>query len=156
MRSHGSSYLRLAAFSLFALSTQLGNALVSPTRPKITGISYVRFKSSNFDKSRAFYERTLGMTYRPTGCNGLSNPCFVINPLQHIELDQAKAGEHGSFLSEIGFITTDVNQMHEYLLSRGVQSSSVSRRANGALFLQLDDPEHNHLVFVQISQDMDF
>lgn len=142
---------RVVSFILFAHTIFPLGAQVPTTRPKITGISYVRFKATDFDRSRAFYEKILGLTYLPDGCEGGSHPCFVINPRQHVELIQAKAGDNGSFLGEVGFATSDVKQMQEYLQARGVKTSQISRRGDRTLFFEVEDPEHNHIGFVESS-----
>jgi len=140
---------RLAALLFFALLTIRLNAQVPVTRPKITGIAYVRFESDDVEKSRAFYEKILGLASGGNGCEGVSNPCFVINSWQHLELIQAQSGDQGSFLSEIALATTDVKQMHEYLYEHGVRSSQIARLPSGRLFFETEDPEHNRIAFVE-------
>lgn len=140
---------RLAALLSLAFLTIPLHAQGPVTRPKITGIAYVRLKSDDFEKSRAFYEKILGLVSGGNGCQGVSNPCFVINSWQHVELIQAQSGDHGSFLSEIALATPDVKQMHEYLHEHGVRTSQISRLPSGRLFFELEDPEHNRIAFIE-------
>src|SRR5215471_9138305 len=75
----------------------------SLVRPQIYGISFVRFKASDLAKSTAFYSKTLGLPSGRYACQGLPNPCFLVNAWQHVELTQAASQGGGSFLEEVGF-----------------------------------------------------
>src|SRR6266478_5526250 len=118
-------------------------------RPKIYGIAFVRFKATDFEKSNAFYAKVLVLGHGKGGCKGLRNPCYVINDYQHVELIQAKTGDSGTFLDEIGFTVFGVKQMQRYLTSHGVKTSKLSRGRNHRQFFVAEDPEHNRIAFVE-------
>jgi catechol 2,3-dioxygenase-like lactoylglutathione lyase family enzyme len=134
----------LAAALLSAVSSDAGSP---PVRPKIYGISFVRFKATDFEKSTAFYAGVLGLGHGKGSCQGVSNPCFAINAYQHVELIKAQTGDPGSFLDEIGFAVTDIKQMRQYLTSQGVRTSKISRRRNHLQVFVTEDPEHHRIAF---------
>jgi catechol 2,3-dioxygenase-like lactoylglutathione lyase family enzyme len=122
-------------------------------RPKIYGIAYVKVKVTDVQKAQAFYGGLLGMASNGSSCKGVANPCFVVNPYQHVELVQTSARDRGSYLAEIGLTTSDLQQMLRYLTARGVRASEILRRADGRKYFDLEDPEGNHLAFVETSGD---
>src|ERR1700731_1429930 len=118
-----------------------------PARPKIYGIAFVRFKTTDAQKSSDFYSKIIGLTEGHDGCKGPSAPCFVVNPYQYVELVQTGAQERGSFLEEVGFTTGDLPKMREYLSARGVKTTDIALGPNGLRFFELEDPEHNRVAF---------
>lgn len=122
------------------------------TRPRISAIAFVRFKAVDLDKSIRFYSQILGLPSGGSGCHGFSNPCFVVNPLQHLEFVQTDSHDTASFLDEVGFTTNDLAGMRSYLANNGVKASEIVRRQNGRFFFEVSDPEHNHVAFVEASQ----
>jgi catechol 2,3-dioxygenase-like lactoylglutathione lyase family enzyme len=116
-------------------------------RPKIYGISYVRVKVTDLGKAKAFYGGLLGFETEQAGCQGESEPCFVVNPHQRVELIRTVPSDRGSFLNEIGFATSDVTQMLKYLTARGVIATPIARRPNGREYFEVNDPEGMKLVF---------
>jgi catechol 2,3-dioxygenase-like lactoylglutathione lyase family enzyme len=116
-------------------------------RPKIYGISYVKVKVTDLGKAKAFYGGLLGLGTEQDGCKGEPEPCFVVNPHQRVELIRTVTSDRGSFLAEIGFATSDVNQMLHYLTARGVIASEMFRRTNGQEYFEVQDPEGMKLVF---------
>src|SRR5260370_12417421 len=136
----------LAAALLCVVSSGAGSPLV---RQKIYGIWFVRFKAADFEKSTAFYAKVLGLGHSKGSCEGVSDPCFVINAYQHVELIKAQSGDSGSFLDVIGFTTTNVRQMRQYLTLHGVKASKISRARNHLQFFVAEDPEHNRIAFVE-------
>ena len=135
-----------------ALLTALSALPAAPLpRPKIFGIAFVRFKATDFAASRTFYEKVLGLRGGFDDCKNLPGLCYIINPGQHVELVQAGSSERGSFLDEIGLVTSDVPKMHEYLLAHGQSPGPVFRGANGLHAFELTDPEANRIAFVESS-----
>ncbi len=123
----------------------------SVPRPKIFGIAFVRFKAADFAASRTFYEKVLGLRGGFDDCKNMPGLCYIINPGQHVELVQAGSSERGSFLDEIGFVTSDVSKMHEYLLAHGQSPGPLFRGSNGLRLFELTDPEGNRIAFVESS-----
>ncbi len=120
----------------------------SVARPRIISVAFVRFKATDFERAKAFYAKVLGLGHGKGGCKGVSNPCFVINAYQHVELIKAQTGDSGSFLDEIGFTVFGVKQMQQYLTSHGVKTSKISRGRNHRQFFVVEDPEGHHIAFV--------
>ena len=118
-------------------------------RPKIYGIAYVKVKVTDVEKSRAFYGGVLGLQAGGESCKGAANPCFSVNASQHVELVQTDAGDKSSFLPEIGLATNSLEQMAGYLTAKGIPASKIQRRPDSMKYLEVFDPEHHKLVFVE-------
>ncbi len=121
----------------------------TPRRPQISGIAFVRIKSSDFQKSSETYRKILGLRIGSNGCINVKNPCFVVNASQHIELTQAQPGDPGSWLDEVAFRTSSVREMRDYLLSQRVSVPEIKNNPHGIPFIEAEDPEGNRIAFVQ-------
>jgi catechol 2,3-dioxygenase-like lactoylglutathione lyase family enzyme len=139
--------LSLAAFLVFVPLAAQRN----PSRPKIYSIAFVRLKATDFEKSNAFYAKVLGLKPGADYCKGISAPCFSINPYQHVEPTQTGSRGAGSFLELVGFNVSDVAQMREFLATKGITCSGITRGPNGLRFIEASDPEGNQLAFVELS-----
>lgn len=135
----------------FCLSFLFPSSLLAqaPQRPKITGIAFVRVKASNFQQSSLTYTKILGLHGGSAGCINVKNPCFVVNASQHIELTSAQPGDSGSWLEEVAFEISSAHEMHEYLVTQRVPVSEIKFDQHGVPFLESQDPEGNHIAFVQ-------
>ena len=141
--------------SLAAILLPVAGAFPNQTkRPRISVIAFVRFKAVDFAKSTSFYSQILGLPSGDAGCHGVTNPCFVINPLQHLELVQTDSRDTTSFLDEVGFTTNDLPGMRSYLANNEVKASEIARGQNGLRFFEVTDPEHNRIAFVEASNGM--
>ena len=141
--------------SLAAILLPVAGAFPNQTkRPRISAIAFVRFKAVDFAKSTSFYSQILGLPSGDAGCHGITNPCFVINPLQHLELVQTDSRDTTSFLDEVGFTTNDLPGMRSYLANNEVKASEIARGQNGLRFFEVTDPEHNRIAFVEASNGM--
>jgi catechol 2,3-dioxygenase-like lactoylglutathione lyase family enzyme len=107
-------------------------------------------KASNFQASADTYTKILGLGTGTYGCKGLQVPCYVVNPLQHIELTHADAGTPGSWLDEVAFRTDSASKMRAYLQARGVKVSALQTTPNGKTFIETQDPEGNRLAFWEL------
>ena len=95
------SYKRsLARLPLMSVSLSAAALLIVPClgaetagRPKIYGIAYVKVKVTDLEKAKAFYGGVLGMASSGSSCKGVADPCFVVNPYQHVELVRTGAGD---------------------------------------------------------------
>jgi catechol 2,3-dioxygenase-like lactoylglutathione lyase family enzyme/predicted enzyme related to lactoylglutathione lyase len=124
----------------------------SPPRPKIYGIAFVRIKSSDFQKSSESYSKILGLTSGTNGCVNVKNPCFVVNRVQHVELTHANANDSGSWLDQVAFRTSDVEQMRNYLRAQGLLVSEIETTPSGKPLVETEDPEGNHIAFVELAR----
>ena len=121
----------------------------SPAGTKIYGIAYVKFKSTDLEKSKAFYGTIVGLSSQGSGCSGVAALCFAVNDQQHIELVPAAPGTTGPYLVEIGFNVSDVTQLLNYFTAKGVPATKIRRRPDGVPYFETQDPEHNKIVFLQ-------
>ena len=119
------------------------------TRPKITGIAYVRLYAADLVKSREFYRTVLGLGGDTTGCVSAGASCFSVNGRQSIGLAQITAGTPANLLAEVAFSTPDVAGMRRYLAEHGVAAKPVARNAAGKPCFQLEDPEGHAIAFVE-------
>lgn len=131
-----------------------------PQRPKIYGVAFVRIKSSDFQKASETYSTILGLgtgtSSGTNGCSNVKNPCFVVNANQHIELVPGHTGDPGSWLDEIGFSTSRVRVMRDYLLHNGIPVSEIKTAPNGGPLIEAQDPEGNHIAFVESTAPAEF
>lgn len=121
------------------------------TRPKVTGIAYVRLYSADLSKSREFYHNILGLSGDTATCVSAGPSCFSVNGRQSIGLVQITGGTPDNLLAEVAFSTADVNLMQRYLSTHGVTTGTISKDPAGQLYLPLQDPEGHPLAFVQES-----
>jgi catechol 2,3-dioxygenase-like lactoylglutathione lyase family enzyme len=122
-----------------------------PSRPRITGIAYVRIYSTNLDNSRTFYGKILGLAPAKAGCPAVAQSCFSINDHQQIEITAATTPPKADFLAEVAFSTEDVGQMRRYLTAHGVALGAISQTAGGRPHFELLDPEGHPIAFIQTS-----
>jgi catechol 2,3-dioxygenase-like lactoylglutathione lyase family enzyme len=128
------------------ISTSTGRS-EAPARPGIDGIAFVQFKAVDLQKSTAFYSRILGFGSGGRACQGVMNPCFVVNPSQRIELVPTGSGDRGSFLSKVGFTTSDLVAMRSYLLAHDLRPAPMERGPNSVRHFEVADPEGNAIAF---------
>jgi catechol 2,3-dioxygenase-like lactoylglutathione lyase family enzyme len=138
----------LLAFAAVLLSLA-GTGADEPTRPKITGIAYVRLYVSNMDRSRAFYGSVLGLPSSGGNCAKATRPCFPINWYQEVQLEAVPSPTPANWLAEIAFATDDATKLRRYLLVRGVKAGAISTDGGGPPHFDLRDPEGNRIAFVQ-------
>lgn len=144
--------LRIAILACLSLVFSSLVSAQSPPRPKIYGIAFVRIKSSDFQKSSETYSKILCLTSGTNGCVNVKNPCFVVNAVQHVELTHADASDSGSWLEQVAFRTDNVEQMRDYLRAQGLLVSEIQTTPNGKPLILTEDPEGNHIAFVQLAR----
>jgi catechol 2,3-dioxygenase-like lactoylglutathione lyase family enzyme len=147
-------YVKHAAILLAAgLALQLAavhsGAQDKPKRPRITGIDHVRLYVTDVGKANDFYSKIVGLpTKTAYGCRTVSLPCFVVNTHQQIELQSVPWLKPKNWLAEIAYATDNIEQMREYLLTRNIQVTPITKDLNDALHFELCDPEGNSLSFI--------
>jgi catechol 2,3-dioxygenase-like lactoylglutathione lyase family enzyme len=137
-------FAAISALVLFALP-----AAQNGFRPQTYSIAFVRLKSSNLERSTAFYSTILGFPSHAHGCKNVTTPCFVVNLSQLIELIQGGPDLHGSFVDEIGFTSAGIPQMRNYFSWQNIPASEVTTGVNGLRFFEFSDPEQHRLAFVE-------
>jgi catechol 2,3-dioxygenase-like lactoylglutathione lyase family enzyme len=119
-------------------------------RPKILGIAYVKFKATDLEKTRAFYEGELGLASGGVVNAGTAQQAvLVVNQDQRVELTKTAPGTGGSYLVEIGLATDDLLKMRAYLTAKGVPADRIITRGDGSRYFETGDPEGNKIVFVE-------
>jgi catechol 2,3-dioxygenase-like lactoylglutathione lyase family enzyme len=98
----------------------------------LLGLSHVAIRVSDMEKSRAFYQGTLGFEEAfdfkaPDG--GLATAYFKVNDRQFIEvLPGIRAADEGKpYLVHIGFITADVDKAYKICEQLGLKPAEVKR-----------------------------
>ncbi|MGB9469667.1 MAG: VOC family protein [Candidatus Acidiferrum sp.] len=137
-----------AALIIFAVAALAAIALPSSDpRPKILGIAYVKFKTTDLEKATGFYGGELGLTNGNTG--DAKQDTFIVNQDQRVELVKTASGTGGSYLVEIGLATDNLAKMREYLTAKGVPADRIATRPDGTKYFETGDPEENKIVFVE-------
>ena len=130
---------------------------VAEQRPPITGIAHVALRTDNLEHARQFYGHDLGFA-EPFHLNNpdgsLELTFFKINDRQYIEVSPSLKNDADDRLLHIGFETTDVKKLRDYLASRGVATpAEVAKYPDGNLSITVQDPEGNRIEFVQYLPD---
>lgn len=116
-------------------------------RPKITAIAQVSVYSTDLENSKKFYGRILGLA--PEQACGGSQWCFRVNPGQEVNILPLSRPVKSSFLAEVAFSTDDIQEMHCFLDSHGIETSAITMSRDGSRHFKVSDPEGNPIAFVQ-------
>ena len=141
-------YLLTMVFACGALA-QSGDV----KRPDIVGVAHIGLKTNDLAAARNFYGRDLGFEEpftldKPGG--GLLLTYFKVNDHQYIEVFPELKSETEDRLSHIAFETTNIQQLRDYLASRGVKvPDSLHTGLDGNLSLMIKDPDGHNVEFVQ-------
>ena len=117
-------------------------------RPKVLGIAYVKFKTSDLAKAKAFYVQ-LGLPSTAAKNGNTVQASFAVNSYQRVDLATTAPGTNGSFLSEVGLATDYLLKMRAYLTAKGVAANDIFAWPDGTKYFETQDPEGNKIVFVQ-------
>jgi catechol 2,3-dioxygenase-like lactoylglutathione lyase family enzyme len=122
-------------------------------RPPIIGIAHIGLETNDIAAAREFYRHGLGYQElfsldKPGG--SLMLTCFKVNDQQYMEIFPDLKSETQDRLSHIAFETTDIRQLRDYLLRRGVnvpQTVALGRDGNASMMLK--DADGHNVEFVQ-------
>ena len=137
---------------LFALLAVTFSVCAQP-RPPIVGVAHIGLKTDNLAAAREFYGHMLGYQEpftvdKPSG--GLTLTYFKVNDHQYIEVFPELKSETEDRLSHIAFETTDIQQLRDYLASRGVKvPDKLHPGLDGNLSMRLQDPDGHNVEFVE-------
>jgi catechol 2,3-dioxygenase-like lactoylglutathione lyase family enzyme len=131
------------------LATLVGGELV---RPLVTGIAFVRFYATNFVQSRDFYTRTLGFHTSANCPASETSLCIDINGNQELRLSTPAPNTPANLIAEIGFAISDVPAMRRYLLTKGLQPTSIYSTPTHSSQFSVSDPEGHKVTFVEQSK----
>ena len=137
----------------------LGLALAvhaQPARPKLLGVAHYSIFVSDLAKARAFYEEFLGYqeAFTLPKPDGTVQMVFVkINDHQYLELVNTPNKGEGQ-LNHLGLYTDDVEQMRQYLGSRGVKvPDQLTTNRIGNHKISVVDPDGHGVEIVQYMAD---
>ena len=122
-------------------------------RPPIVGVAHIGLKTNDMAAARQFYGHVLGYQEpftldKPSG--GLMLTYFKVNDHQYIEVFPELKSETEDRLSHIAFETTNIQQLRDYLASRGVKvPDTLKPGLDGNLSMMLKDPDGHNVEFVE-------
>ncbi|MBV8827693.1 MAG: VOC family protein [Acidobacteriaceae bacterium] len=129
-----------------------GAILGGQTRPPIIGVAHIGLKTNDMAAAHQFYGKGLGFADfsldKPTG--GLMLTYFKVNDHQYIEIFPDLNDPNEDRLSHIAFETTNIQQLRDYLGSRGVAvPAALKPGLDGNVSMMLKDPDGHNVEFVQ-------
>lgn len=140
--------MKVLAVSLMALSATAALA-APPARPPLTSVSHLAVYAADPAKTEHFYVHDLGAVKLPDP----ENPAgvrYYFSPIQFVEVLPLPADAGLNRMDHMAFNTADVEAMRKYLASRKVAvPKTVSKGADGSLWIEVKDPEGNRVQFVQ-------
>lgn len=119
------------------------------SRPPILGVSHLAVYTSNAAKAEHFYVHDLGFLKGadPESSQGVR---YYVNREQFIEVLPLPADAGVNRLDAIGWITTNADQMREYLGAHGMKvPDAVQQGTDGSAWFDVSDPEGNKVEFDQ-------
>src|SRR6266446_5497707 len=123
------------------------SAQTQPKRPKIIALGLVRFRVSDLQKSRDFYQQTFQIGGVSQECFGVNTLCLNINSTQRIELVQGDTSG-SNLVDQIGFRTEDLDGLRSYLIRRGLKPEAITKNKQDQPSFSVLDPEGHRVVFL--------
>lgn len=146
------AWAELLLLVLMAVGLVVGICWAAETgRPKVFGIAYVTFKSSDLTKAKMFYE-AIGLPSESVRNGNAVQASYAVNPYQRVNLAKTTPETTGSYLVEIGLATDNLMKMRSYLTAKGVAANLIFAWPDGTKYFETQDPEGNKIVFVQESE----
>jgi catechol 2,3-dioxygenase-like lactoylglutathione lyase family enzyme len=124
-------------------------------RPRILGISVVRFRVSDFCKTKEFYTKILSERFFCPENKKPEGGSIALHSSQSITLNVNSliAGSPlnpPSLLEEVGFSTDDVSGLERYLKARDIAVETVGDRFPS---LSVRDPEGHRIIFTKVVEN---
>jgi lactoylglutathione lyase len=140
------------------LAASLATALVAPAepadvqRPKILAVAHIGLETNDIKAAAEFYGHQLGFASfsldKPTG--GLMLDYYKVNDHQYIEIFPDLKSETQDRLSHIAFETDNLQQLRDYLASKGVAvPATVKPGLDGNLSFTIPEPGGHRVEFVE-------
>jgi catechol 2,3-dioxygenase-like lactoylglutathione lyase family enzyme len=120
------------------------------TRPKISGIAFVRVAVGDPQAAASFYHGTLQLPSLSCCCYGQNANCYFVNASQQIDIVKMDVAPHESRIDAIGLFTTDAGALRKYLLSRGLKPQELVTDSHRSISFLMKDPEGHKLEFIQL------
>jgi catechol 2,3-dioxygenase-like lactoylglutathione lyase family enzyme len=136
------------------LTCALASCLIAqPKRPPIIGVAHIGLKTNDLAAARNFYGRGLGFEEPFTldkATGGLLLTYFKVNDHQYIEVFPELKDEAEDRLSHIAFETTNIQQLRDYLASRGVKvPDTLKLGLDGNISMMIKDPDGHNVELVE-------
>ncbi len=143
--------MKIPAFEVCVVAAlSLTSIASAQQRPPITGVSHICVYSSDLDKADVFYGHDLGgmKAADPENAAGVR---YYFNPTQFVEVLPLPGDAVSiSRLDHVAYKTANVEQMRRYLTAQGYAvPSKVEHGSDGSAWVEVSDPEGNHIQFVQ-------
>jgi catechol 2,3-dioxygenase-like lactoylglutathione lyase family enzyme len=137
---------RILALLLICVSPGIYRANAAGNeRPSIGDVAFVRFSVANWTDT-TFYSHTLRLSPATT-CLAENEKCFAVNATQRVELIKVPSDKPTNQVEAIGFYTSNVGDLREYLLAHGLKPGEI-RNSHGQAYFEILDPENHLLVFM--------
>jgi catechol 2,3-dioxygenase-like lactoylglutathione lyase family enzyme len=148
------SYRKLILSASLVALLALASAAQTPVkRPAITGVAHIGLKTDDLAAARNFYGHYLGYQEPFTldkATGGLMLTYFKVNDHQYIEVFPELKSETEDRLSHIAFETENIQQLRDYLASRGVKvPDKLKLGLDGNMSMMIPDPDGHNVEFVQ-------
>src|SRR3982074_2409335 len=88
-----------------------------PAKPTVTAVAGIRLLAEDLEKSREFYGKVLGLRE----CHSDAVLCFLVNPIQKIELEPLGRENMQNRLVFIAFATRNAVALRQSLAHAGIQ-----------------------------------
>ena len=142
---------QLAFLAAALLAPGTGHTQTPLSRPRITGVSHLSIYTSNAAATEHFYVHDMGGVKRadpenPAGVRYCFSAvqCVEVLPLPAAQTDSKNRLDH------VAFDTADAEALRKYLGAHDVHvPEQLQKGADGSLWFSVEDPEGNHIEFVQ-------
>jgi catechol 2,3-dioxygenase-like lactoylglutathione lyase family enzyme len=137
--------------ALIVLAALAGSIFAAEELP-ITGVAHACFKSSDLEKTRAYYVGVLGFHEAfdvKDAAGKVTAAFFKINDEQYVEITPNLAAGEIIRFDHVAFSTPDAAKLRGMLEARGLSPTKIEKAPDGARMFGLSDPENNRLEFVQ-------
>jgi len=139
--------LALTILLLFVASASPAQQSAVP-RPKILGISHVRFHVTSLPSSLPFYQDIVGLNPDAHACTNLpALKCFRVSATQVVQLDPRDWDRPNDLLEELGFSISNVKAMRKFLEANGLKPDPIANNAAGKPSVSFVDSEGHRVVF---------
>jgi catechol 2,3-dioxygenase-like lactoylglutathione lyase family enzyme len=144
-------FTQTAVLTALATAALISAHAQSPVRPLVTGVSHLSVYTSDGAKTEHFYVHDMGGVKRPDPENA-AGVRYYFNPIQFVEVLPLPATQRDSKnrMDHVAFNTANAESLRRYLAAHNVTvPTSVQKGGDGSFWFQVDDPEGNHIQFIQ-------
>ncbi len=117
-----------------------------PKRPRILGIAGVTILVSDLTEARKFYLKLIDPTHACDYCQAAPPPFLFLPSGQRIKFEKAPVPPPASLLTEVSFLTDDLEGFKKYFNYNKVDFNEIKKKRGGELIrLVLTDAEGHHI-----------